>query len=91
MLLRENRPACRPTYCLDRGGGTTEKELAAHGYHLGMPHMGMPERVVDLLPGALLIFAVVVLACELSRSSGRDVRTPWALSAVAAIILAKLL
>ncbi|MFG2951239.1 hypothetical protein [Streptomyces adustus] len=56
-----------------------------------MPDIGIPERVVDLLPGALLISALVVLARELSRGSGRDVRTPWVLSAVAAIILANLL
>ncbi|WP_392753762.1 hypothetical protein [Streptomyces sp. LN590] len=56
-----------------------------------MPHIGTPELVVDLLPGALLMFATVVLVKELSRGKGRDVRTPWLLSAVAAIILAKLL
>ncbi|WP_406296413.1 hypothetical protein [Streptomyces sp. NBC_00624] len=56
-----------------------------------MPHIGIPELVVDLLPGALLMFATVVLAKELSRGTGRDVRKRWLLPAVAAIILAKLL
>ncbi|MFB6706465.1 hypothetical protein ACFCW6_17350 [Streptomyces sp. NPDC056333] len=56
-----------------------------------MPHIGIPELVVDLLPGALLMFATVVLIKELSRGTGRDARKPWLLSAVAAIILAKLL
>ncbi|MET7552055.1 hypothetical protein ABZS95_41585 [Streptomyces sp. NPDC005479] len=56
-----------------------------------MPHIGIPELVVDLLPGALLMFATVVLVKDLSRGTGRDVRNPWLLSAVAAIILAKLL
>lgn len=63
----------------------------APGYHLGMPHIGIPDPVVDLLPGVLLMFALVVLIRALSRGAGRDVRTPWLLSAVAAIILAKLL
>ncbi|WP_327420429.1 hypothetical protein OG612_38180 [Streptomyces sp. NBC_01527] len=56
-----------------------------------MPHIGIPDPVVDLLPGVLLMFALVVLIRALSRGAGRDVRTPWLLSAVAAIILAKLL
>ncbi|WP_411087488.1 hypothetical protein [Streptomyces sp. 061-3] len=57
-----------------------------------MPHIGIPEPVVDLLPGALLMFALVVLIRELDRDAvGRGVRKPWFLSAVAAIILAKLL
>ncbi|MFF7577552.1 hypothetical protein ACFZBE_21620 [Streptomyces sp. NPDC008061] len=56
-----------------------------------MPHVGIPEPVVDLLPGVLLMFALVVLIRALSPGAGRDVRTPWLLSAVAAIILAKLL
>ncbi|WP_033324874.1 hypothetical protein [Streptomyces yerevanensis] len=57
-----------------------------------MPHMGIPESVVDLLPGALLMFALVVLIRELSRDAVvRSIRKPWLFSAVAAIILAKLL
>ncbi|MGW1489965.1 hypothetical protein [Streptomyces sp. NPDC002402] len=56
-----------------------------------MPHIGIPEPVVDLLPGALLVFALVVLIRELERAAGRGVRKPWFFSAVAAIILAKLL
>ncbi|MEU6706603.1 hypothetical protein [Streptomyces wuyuanensis] len=57
-----------------------------------MPHMGIPDLVVDLLPGALLMFALVVLIRELNADAvGRGVRKPWFFSAVAAIILAKLL
>ncbi|MEU8648534.1 hypothetical protein [Streptomyces sp. NPDC048737] len=66
-------------------------ENAAPDYHLGMPRIGIPEPVVDLLPGALLMFALVVLIREMSRGAGRGIRKPWLLSAVAAITLAKLL
>jgi hypothetical protein len=57
-----------------------------------MPHIGFPELVVDLLPGALLMFALLVLIRELDRDAvARGVRKPWFFSAVAAIVLAKLL
>ncbi|MGW1541540.1 hypothetical protein ACWCPM_15115 [Streptomyces sp. NPDC002309] len=56
-----------------------------------MLHIDVPDPVVDLLPGALLLFALVVLIWEFARSSGREVRKPWLLSAVAAIIIAEVL
>ncbi|MFI2368473.1 hypothetical protein [Streptomyces sp. NPDC018833] len=54
--------------------------------------MVIPEPVIDLLPGALLMFALVVLIRELDRDVVvRGVRKPWFFSAVAAIVLARLL
>ncbi|MFF0594358.1 hypothetical protein [Streptomyces antibioticus] len=95
VLVRElNRQASGPGWRKPRvftavATGLLAALLTAYAWR--MPHMRIPEPVVDLLPGALLMFALVVLIRELSRGAGRGIRMPWLLSAVAAIILAELL